>query len=316
MGARCERTSSPHDEDREPEKGESPADPQREDEVAGFTTTCQPRPSAKLCLRCRTHCTKPLGSACPRKLCSRQVDGSAAISESDPVRRGRSMPFDARCPSAVSSQRASSSPRTSHHHFDPNNEVDVIEDDVVIMPGAPAQEAPSAAASDLLQGAPLRPWVPPSPRPMLQPPRPAKPSQVMLNIYDVGTALLVQTVNSCLQSCGTGLFHCGVEVHDTEWSFAATQSGAGSGVFWSWPRQCEMHSFRESVAMGKTKFSEMGVEQLIQVLEVAWPAADYDILTRNCCHFCSELCQRLGVGPPPSRVLNLAGASACMVLKC
>lgn len=321
MGARCVRTSHLHDEevlqgttgeneDSEPEEGEKSFDPKREEDAVYSAGAWQARPSAELCLGCRMHCTKPVGSACPRQLCARQVDGSAATSEFDPASRRRSRPFDARCPSAVSTQQASSS-RTSQHHSDPNNEVDVV-----IMLGAPVQDAPSPAATDLLRRAPPRPWVPPSPKPMLQPPGLVELSQVMLNIYDIGTAPPIQMVNTCLQSCSMGLFHCGVEVHDTEWSFAATRSGAGSGVFWSWPRQCEMHSFRESVALGKTKFSERGVEQLIQVLQVAWPAAHYDILRRNCCHFCGELCQRLGVGPLPSRVLNLADASACMVLKC
>ncbi|CAE7560924.1 unnamed protein product [Symbiodinium pilosum] len=39
---------------------------------------------------------------------------------------------------------------------------------------------------------------------------------------------------------------------------------------------------------------------------------DYDTLRRNCCHFCEDLCQRLGVSKLPDWVYRLAriGAAA------
>jgi len=62
--------------------------------------------------------------------------------------------------------------------------------------------------------------------------------------------------------------------------------------------------------MGQTWLSEQEVSQLMAELEGEWPGKDYDLLHHNCCHFSSELCRRLGVGPVPQWVTNLAGAGA------
>ena len=39
---------------------------------------------------------------------------------------------------------------------------------------------------------------------------------------------------------------------------------------------------------------------------LAWTGASYHAFTRNCCTFCDELCQGLGVGPLPPWINNLA----------
>lgn len=52
--------------------------------------------------------------------------------------------------------------------------------------------------------------------------------------------------------------------------------------------------------------------RLISLLERQWLVIAYDMLKNNCCHFCDELLQRLGVGRVPAWVLNLAGAGAAV----
>merc|ERR1712224_741344 len=52
------------------------------------------------------------------------------------------------------------------------------------------------------------------------------------------------------------------------------------------------------------------VKLLLEQLGSEWPGASYDLLRRNCCHFCDDFCQKLGVGPIPQWVTNLAGAGA------
>jgi len=193
-----------------------------------------------------------------------------------------------------------------HSAMDPNSEVNVV-----IMSGAPEHETPDLP-KDSSEHMLLAPWIPQALAPMMLGSS-SEVVEVFLNIYDIGTSPHVQLVNTCLHGLGTGLFHCGVEVYELEWSYAATRTGAGTGVFFTVPRECEEQSFRESVALGRTKFSIKGVQQLLHVLEESWPASDYDVLTHNCCHFCIEFCKMLGVGPVPERVINLADASACMV---
>jgi len=138
-------------------------------------------------------------------------------------------------------------------------------------------------------------------------------AMVVLNIYDIGTGSVGQTVNSVLRHFGTGAFHCGVDVYGREWSFSDTEDGTGLGVFCSQPRCCNGHTYCQSVTMGRTSMTQFEVLQLIHLMSSYWPVASYDILTHNCCHFCQEFCQRLCVGPVPSWIMSLAGAGAAIV---
>jgi len=141
---------------------------------------------------------------------------------------------------------------------------------------------------------------------------------VTLNIYDLGTSGNGTTWNRLLAGFGVGAFHCGVEIYDLEWSYADVMPAPGrkrletpvTGVFVSWPRACEGHTYSQSVSMGDTQTSQMELMKVIQTLQKEWPAHKYDLVKSNCCHFCNELCQRLRVGSIPEWVNKLAGAGA------
>mmetsp|Transcript_5651 Transcript_5651/g.18229 ORF Transcript_5651/g.18229 Transcript_5651/m.18229 type:complete len:272 (+) Transcript_5651:92-907(+) len=149
---------------------------------------------------------------------------------------------------------------------------------------------------------------------------------VVLNIYNLGTSGGAKLLNTVLQPLGMGLFHCGVEIYGREWSFANMSKwhvakllppGKGelyaiTGVFCSVPGQCEGHSFSQSVGMGRTETSESEVFRVLQLLRVQWLVEDYHPLTRNCCHFCDDLCQRLRVGAVPSWAVSMAKAGAAI----
>merc|ERR1711879_652081 len=97
----------------------------------------------------------------------------------------------------------------------------------------------------------------------------------------------------------------------TECSYGACDED-GSGVFTCLPRQCEAHSYRESIAMGKTSLSNRDVEKVLVKLCTDWRGSDYDLLHKNCCHFSQELCRQLGVDEVPPWVMSLAGAGAAV----
>mmetsp|Transcript_60109 Transcript_60109/g.166376 ORF Transcript_60109/g.166376 Transcript_60109/m.166376 type:complete len:255 (+) Transcript_60109:58-822(+) len=136
---------------------------------------------------------------------------------------------------------------------------------------------------------------------------PRVPEPVILHIYDLTTDPDVVALNRVLRSVlGTGAFHCGVEVFQREWSFRFTKDGS-SGVFSEHPRGCRMASYCDSVFMGTTAMNEREVMELLQAMSRDWQGDCYDILTRNCCHFCVELCKRLGAGGTfPPFILHLA----------
>mmetsp|Transcript_17881 Transcript_17881/g.54307 ORF Transcript_17881/g.54307 Transcript_17881/m.54307 type:complete len:327 (+) Transcript_17881:65-1045(+) len=302
MGAKCTRATDPNEEDSGSAEGQSDSRSEcRKDHMHGLehllvqlqdNGRASGRYGVALCLACRTKCTRPISKMAGVALTRSEAQELACPEELDVVCRGvRAM---ANTALDSSSHSMSSAAGSLEFKADPHAEVSVV-----LVSGCTRQAAGSGTAA--------------VPR-VLQPPSVAssEPVQVRLNIYDVGTCPQMQLVNACLGTLGAGLFHCGVEVYANEWSYAAT-TGASSGVFSSQPRKCELQTFHESVWMGTTRFTRKGMEQLIHVLEVAWPAAEYNILTHNCYHFCNELCQRLGVGPIPPQATNLAAASACMV---
>ncbi|CAI7915423.1 unnamed protein product [Closterium sp. NIES-53] len=95
-------------------------------------------------------------------------------------------------------------------------------------------------------------------------------------------------------------------VYGEEWSFGYCERG--SGVFSCPPKGNPMYTFRETIEMGVTGMGEKKVGELLRRLSKEWPGRSYDMLARNCNHFCDEFCQALGVGPTPVWVNRFAYA--------
>lgn len=136
------------------------------------------------------------------------------------------------------------------------------------------------------------------------------PVPVTLNIYDIGTNGEVAALNRVLRPLGTGAFHCGVEVFGLEWSYGDFPTG--TGLFSCDPRSCGGQSYCESVPLGNTRVLCTEMQMVLKRLEHRWKGKDYDILKRNCCHFCREFCQLLAVRDVPHWVMNLAIAGAAV----
>lgn len=135
-------------------------------------------------------------------------------------------------------------------------------------------------------------------------------AKVTLHIYHVTDMTTVQRVNKVLKSAGTGAFHAGVEVYGKEWSYGFTEGG--SGLFGCEPGECEAHSYIQAMPVGSTALSEKEVRDLLRELAAEWQGDDYDLLRCNCCHFSAHLLRRLGAGPVPRWVTNLAGHCAAV----
>ncbi|XP_026662427.2 desumoylating isopeptidase 1 homolog isoform X1 [Phoenix dactylifera] len=130
--------------------------------------------------------------------------------------------------------------------------------------------------------------------------------EVVVHIYDVTNSGSEKTNNTILQinrifKDGIGLggiFHSAVQVYgDEEWSFGFCEYG--SGVFSCPPRRNPMYTYRESIVLGKTNCSVFMVNQILRELSRAWPGSSYDLLSRNCNHFCDSFCELLGVPKLP-----------------
>ncbi|KAK6117649.1 hypothetical protein DH2020_048611 [Rehmannia glutinosa] len=145
-------------------------------------------------------------------------------------------------------------------------------------------------------------------------------TEVILHVYDVTNSGNDKTNNTIMQinkifKDGIGLggiFHSAVQVFgDEEWSFGYCEQG--TGVFSCPSTKNPMYTYRESITLGKTSFSIFKVNQILRELSREWPGHSYDLLSKNCNHFCDELCERLGVPKLPGWVNRFAHAGDAAV---
>jgi len=142
---------------------------------------------------------------------------------------------------------------------------------------------------------------------------------VTLSVYDIKHAenahisSAVTSLNTLTRDalCVGGIFHGGVEIFGDEWSFGYCPEG--TGVYRCAPRKNPMYAYRESVPLGVTSLSPARVAACVSALRATWMGTDYDVLGRNCNHFCEALCAALGCEGPPKWLNSFAnGANGAM----
>ncbi|GAA0169396.1 hypothetical protein Leryth_020296 [Lithospermum erythrorhizon] len=140
-------------------------------------------------------------------------------------------------------------------------------------------------------------------------------AEVILHIYDVTNSGSDQTNTTIMQinkifkdGIGIGgIFHSAVQVFGAdEWSFGYCEDN--TGVFSCPARENPLYTYRESLVLGKTDCSLLKVNQILRELSKEWPGRCYDLLSKNCNHFCDEFCERLGVPKLPGWVNRFAHA--------
>ncbi|KAG6514360.1 uncharacterized protein LOC121970102 [Zingiber officinale] len=145
--------------------------------------------------------------------------------------------------------------------------------------------------------------------------------EVVLHVYDVTNSGSEKTNNTILQinrifkdRIGLGgIFHSAIQVYgDEEWSFGFCEQG--SGVFSCPPSRNPMYTYRERIVLGETDCSIFDVNMMLRELSQAWPGQSYDLLAKNCNHFCDTFCERLGVPKLPGWVNRFANAGDTAVV--
>jgi hypothetical protein len=101
-----------------------------------------------------------------------------------------------------------------------------------------------------------------------------------------------------------GAYHVGVEVYWLEWSFGYCENG--SGVSAVQIGESTLGALQERVKLGETPCSPNEVLGILLELHEKWHGNSYDLLRRNCGHFCAEFVQLLKVGSIPPWVNALA----------
>ncbi|XP_047940290.1 deSI-like protein At4g17486 [Salvia hispanica] len=122
---------------------------------------------------------------------------------------------------------------------------------------------------------------------------------VYLNVYDL------TAINGYAYWLGLGVYHSGVEVHGVEYAFGAHEYPS-TGIFEGEPRQCEGFTFRKSILIGWTDMSPTQVKVLMEQLAVKYRGNAYNLISKNCNHFCNDACIKLTTNPIPNWINRLA----------
>lgn len=122
---------------------------------------------------------------------------------------------------------------------------------------------------------------------------------VYLNVYDL------TSINGYAYWLGLGVYHSGVQVHGVEYAFGAHEYPT-TGIFQGEPRRCEGFTFRKSILIGWTAMTHTEVRQVMEEMAEVYKGNAYNLVSKNCNHFCNDACLKLTGNPIPSWVNRLA----------
>ena len=121
---------------------------------------------------------------------------------------------------------------------------------------------------------------------------------VYVNVYNLQNTQAGVTLN---MSMGFGIFHSGIEVCGTEYTFGGDPDGGPAamhvcGIYPMPPKSAmpaaQFHKQHEVGRLPKDVTPTM-IFQVLLEMRADWPAGKYHLLSRNCNHFGEELLQRL-----------------------
>ena len=140
--------------------------------------------------------------------------------------------------------------------------------------------------------------------------RRGRPEPVIVNVYDLQNP----QVNDLLFPLGLGIYHSGISVHGTEYTF-----GSGGGVFSHEPKAAPSARFRCSIVLGEVDADSREVDSIVESMRSEWPGTRYHVMKNNCNSFSLELGRRLTGRAVPGWINRLsaignAAHSACSCL--
>ena len=121
---------------------------------------------------------------------------------------------------------------------------------------------------------------------------------MLLNLYDLSPA------NDYLFSVGLGLHHSGLEIAGREYSYGS----GGSGIFEHAPKDAPGARFRCQIDLGSYDGGSKELNQALDDLRSSggFGSDGYNLIRRNCNHFCNALSWRLLRTTIPAYVNRLA----------
>ncbi|KAH9886835.1 DUF862-domain-containing protein [Xylariomycetidae sp. FL2044] len=141
-------------------------------------------------------------------------------------------------------------------------------------------------------------------------------TEIIINVYD----LLPQgRLSSILWNIGASLLHSGVVINGREYAYGGHETPGATGVYWTSPQSVPPGgTFKTEILHGFTLLEPAEIDKIIRKASKDFRGTDYNLLTNNCNHFTSYLCQKLTDKPGPSwlnRAASFGVAFPCIVPK-
>ncbi|KAI1300055.1 PPPDE putative peptidase domain-containing protein [Xylaria venustula] len=139
-------------------------------------------------------------------------------------------------------------------------------------------------------------------------------TEIVINVYDL---MSPGRVSDILWTFGTSLLHSGVVINGKEYAYGGHDRRGVTGVYWTQPQtEPPGGTFRTEILQGFTFATQTEIDSIIHRASLEFDGSAYNILTRNCNHFTSYLCQKLTGRPGPNwlnRAASIGGALPCVV---
>ncbi|KAL8232293.1 hypothetical protein R6Q57_002071 [Mikania cordata] len=94
-------------------------------------------------------------------------------------------------------------------------------------------------------------------------------------------------------------------LHGVEYAFGYHEQST-TGVYEGKPAEWEQFTFRKQILIGWTEMSLPEIRGLMEELAGDYKGNSYELITRNCNHFCNDACIRLTGNPIPTWINRLA----------
>lgn len=99
-------------------------------------------------------------------------------------------------------------------------------------------------------------------------------------------------------------FFCDL-VHGVEYAYGSHEYSS-TGIFESEPKRSDGFAFRKQILIGFTEKNRRGVRRVMEDLADDYKGISYNLITKNCNHFCNDACVRLTGNTIPRWINRLA----------
>lgn len=124
-------------------------------------------------------------------------------------------------------------------------------------------------------------------------------------------------LSAALWAFGASLLHSGVVINGKEYAYGGHDKRGTTGVYWTKPKlEPPGGTFRCELLHGFALATQEEIDAALRSASEEFLGTSYNLLTKNCNHFTSYLCQKLTGNPGPgwlNRAASIGVALPCIV---